>query len=117
MYLAWRTAGGTTRLANWATATPLIPPARSRSAPEVSWPGSPSPRSRPEAFTPAQRTIPARTTAGATFLLGPQARFFCGSVLFCDGGTDALLRPEDWPARWNLPTNDGRCRWFRVGPH
>jgi len=38
-----------------------------------------------------------------TFLLGPQARYFCGSVLFCDGGTDALLRSEDWPARWDLP--------------
>lgn len=34
------------------------------------------------------------------FLLGPQARFFCGSVLLCDGGTEALLRPDDWPARW-----------------
>jgi len=36
-----------------------------------------------------------------TFLLGPAGRFFCGSVLFCDGGTDALLRPDDWPARWD----------------
>lgn len=36
------------------------------------------------------------------FLLGPQARFFCGSVLVCDGGTEALLRPDDWPARWEL---------------
>ena len=35
------------------------------------------------------------------FLLSPAARFFCGSVIFCDGGTDALLRPNDWPARWN----------------
>ncbi len=31
------------------------------------------------------------------FLLGPDARFFCGSVLFCDGGTDAQLRADDWP--------------------
>ncbi len=37
------------------------------------------------------------------FLLGPAARFFCGSVIYCDGGTDALLRPDDWPARWDLP--------------
>lgn len=36
------------------------------------------------------------------FLLGPHARFFCGSVLVCDGGTEALLRPDDWPARWEL---------------
>ena len=35
--------------------------------------------------------------AFVTFLLGPDARFFCGSVLFCDGGTDALLRANDFP--------------------
>ncbi|MCW5891685.1 MAG: SDR family oxidoreductase [bacterium] len=28
------------------------------------------------------------------FLLGPDARFCCGSVLFVDGGSDALLRPD-----------------------
>jgi hypothetical protein len=32
------------------------------------------------------------------FLLGPDARFFCGSIVFVDGGTDALLRSDDWPA-------------------
>jgi NAD(P)-dependent dehydrogenase (short-subunit alcohol dehydrogenase family) len=32
------------------------------------------------------------------FLLGPDARFFCGSVVFVDGGTDALLRADDVPA-------------------
>lgn len=32
------------------------------------------------------------------FLLGPDARFLVGSVLFADGGTDALLRADDWPA-------------------
>jgi len=32
--------------------------------------------------------------AVVVFLLGPDARFFCGSVVFCDGGTDALLRPD-----------------------
>lgn len=31
------------------------------------------------------------------FLLGPDARFFCGSVIFVDGGTDALLRADDMP--------------------
>lgn len=31
------------------------------------------------------------------FLLSERARFFCGSVLFQDGGTDALLRARDWP--------------------
>ncbi|HEY9557568.1 MAG TPA: SDR family oxidoreductase, partial [Acidimicrobiales bacterium] len=31
------------------------------------------------------------------FLLGPDARFICGSLLFVDGGTDALLRPDSVP--------------------
>jgi NAD(P)-dependent dehydrogenase (short-subunit alcohol dehydrogenase family) len=32
------------------------------------------------------------------FLLGPGGRFVCGSIVFVDGGSDALLRPDDWPA-------------------
>ncbi len=35
------------------------------------------------------------------FLLGPEARFFCGSFLVVDGGTDAHLRPDDTPVPWN----------------
>jgi len=31
--------------------------------------------------------------AAVAFLLGPEAGFCCGSVLFVDGGTDAMLRP------------------------
>lgn len=31
------------------------------------------------------------------FLLGPEARFMCGSVVFVDGGSDALLRADDVP--------------------
>jgi NAD(P)-dependent dehydrogenase (short-subunit alcohol dehydrogenase family) len=31
------------------------------------------------------------------FLLGPEAGFFVGSVVFMDGGTDAALRAADWP--------------------
>jgi NAD(P)-dependent dehydrogenase (short-subunit alcohol dehydrogenase family) len=31
------------------------------------------------------------------FLLSPEASFFCGSVVFADGGSDALLRTNDWP--------------------
>jgi NAD(P)-dependent dehydrogenase (short-subunit alcohol dehydrogenase family) len=31
------------------------------------------------------------------FLLGPEARWCCGSVLFVDGGTDALLNPDAVP--------------------
>lgn len=38
----------------------------------------------------------------AAFLLSDDASFFCGSFVVCDGGTEALLRPDDWPARWDL---------------
>jgi NAD(P)-dependent dehydrogenase (short-subunit alcohol dehydrogenase family) len=41
---------------------------------------------------------PEELAAFVQFLLGPDARFFCGSVLFCDGGTDALLRADAVPA-------------------
>jgi NAD(P)-dependent dehydrogenase (short-subunit alcohol dehydrogenase family) len=34
--------------------------------------------------------------AAIAFLLGAEASFCCGSVLFVDGGTDALLRPEQY---------------------
>jgi NAD(P)-dependent dehydrogenase (short-subunit alcohol dehydrogenase family) len=36
------------------------------------------------------------------FLLSDKASFFVGSVVFCDGGTDAAFRGKDWPAIWNL---------------
>jgi NAD(P)-dependent dehydrogenase (short-subunit alcohol dehydrogenase family) len=35
------------------------------------------------------------------YLLSPEASFFCGSVIFCDGGTDAQLRPDDVPSPWH----------------
>ena len=37
---------------------------------------------------------PDQIAAAIAFLLSPDAAFCCGSVLFVDGGTDALLRPE-----------------------
>jgi NAD(P)-dependent dehydrogenase (short-subunit alcohol dehydrogenase family) len=40
---------------------------------------------------------PDQIAAFVQFLLGPDARFFCGSVVFIDGGTDALLRANDMP--------------------
>jgi NAD(P)-dependent dehydrogenase (short-subunit alcohol dehydrogenase family) len=43
---------------------------------------------------------PEEIAALVAFLLGPEAGFFCGSVVYADGGTDALLRTEDWPAPW-----------------
>lgn len=40
---------------------------------------------------------PEEIAAMLAFLLGPEARFIVGSVIFVDGGTDALTRPNDWP--------------------
>jgi len=45
---------------------------------------------------------PEEIAAVVDLLLGPDGGFFCGSVVFADGGTDALLRTDDWPAPWNL---------------
>jgi NAD(P)-dependent dehydrogenase (short-subunit alcohol dehydrogenase family) len=45
---------------------------------------------------------PEEIAALVAFLLGPDGGYFCGSVLFCDGGSDALLRPTDWPAPWGI---------------
>lgn len=54
-------------------------------------------------YGPAIRGFPIPTGAAAApdeiaaavaFLLGPEARYICGSVLFVDGGTDALIRGD-----------------------
>jgi NAD(P)-dependent dehydrogenase (short-subunit alcohol dehydrogenase family) len=54
-----------------------------------------------------EKTIPAgrpgrpeEVAALIQFLLSDQAAFIIGSVLFCDGGTDAALRGRDWPRPW-----------------
>jgi NAD(P)-dependent dehydrogenase (short-subunit alcohol dehydrogenase family) len=49
---------------------------------------------------------PEEIAALVDLLLGPDGAFFCGSVLFCDGGSDALLRTNDWPAAWNVSLRD-----------
>ena len=47
-----------------------------------------------------RRGRPEEIAALIEFLLGPDARFFCGSVVFCDGGTDAMTRADDIPPPW-----------------
>lgn len=47
---------------------------------------------------PVGRKGTAEELAGfVAFLLGPEARFFCGSVVFVDGGSDAQMRADDFP--------------------
>jgi len=45
---------------------------------------------------------PEEIAALVEFLLDGESSFFCGSVVFCDGGSDALLRTRDWPAAWDI---------------
>jgi NAD(P)-dependent dehydrogenase (short-subunit alcohol dehydrogenase family) len=49
---------------------------------------------------------PEEIAALVEFLVGPDSTFFCGSVVFCDGGSDALLRTRDWPAAWGIKLRD-----------
>jgi NAD(P)-dependent dehydrogenase (short-subunit alcohol dehydrogenase family) len=56
-----------------------------------------------EAF-PVPRGRPGRpdeVAATIGFMLSPAASLLYGTILFADGGTDALLRPRDWPAGWD----------------
>lgn len=53
---------------------------------------------------PTGAATPEEIAEIAAFLISPAARFFCGSVVFADGGSDALLRPDDWPVPAPLPT-------------
>jgi NAD(P)-dependent dehydrogenase (short-subunit alcohol dehydrogenase family) len=39
---------------------------------------------------------PREIAAAARWLLGPEASFVVGSVVFVDGGTDALVRPDSF---------------------
>jgi NAD(P)-dependent dehydrogenase (short-subunit alcohol dehydrogenase family) len=45
---------------------------------------------------------PEEVAAVIAFLLGPESSLLVGSIVFADGGTDALLRTDDWPAPWDL---------------
>ncbi len=39
---------------------------------------------------------PDQLAALIAFMLGPEAAFMCGSVVFMDGGTDAMIRPDSF---------------------
>ncbi|RCW44588.1 NAD(P)-dependent dehydrogenase (short-subunit alcohol dehydrogenase family) [Halopolyspora algeriensis] len=54
----------------------------------------PTPRGNPGAAT--------EIAALAEFLLGDDAGLLHGSVVYADGGTDAMLRAKDWPAVWSV---------------
>ena len=43
---------------------------------------------------------PEEIAALVAFLLGPEARYLCGSIVLADGGSEALLRPDHWPTSW-----------------
>ncbi|OLT23122.1 hypothetical protein BJF78_07020 [Pseudonocardia sp. CNS-139] len=56
------------------------------------------------AAVPAGRTFaPDEVAAVATFLVGPDAAPFVGSVVICDGGYDALLNPQSPGPLLNAP--------------
>ncbi|MEO0491945.1 MAG: SDR family oxidoreductase [Actinomycetota bacterium] len=46
---------------------------------------------------PTGRAEPDDIAAWIVFMLSPAARFACGSVVFVDGGSDAVVRTDDWP--------------------
>jgi NAD(P)-dependent dehydrogenase (short-subunit alcohol dehydrogenase family) len=45
---------------------------------------------------------PDQIASVLAFLVSEDAAFVCGSVWFVDGGSDALLRSDDWPAVWQM---------------
>lgn len=49
------------------------------------------------------------------FMLGEAADFLVGSIVFVDGGTDALLRPDDWPRPMPLRRVPAFVKHFRKG--
>lgn len=49
---------------------------------------------------------PEEIAAVIEFLLGLDAGFFVGSIVLADGGSEALLRPDDWPRPWEIPLDD-----------
>jgi NAD(P)-dependent dehydrogenase (short-subunit alcohol dehydrogenase family) len=53
---------------------------------------------------------PEEVAAVVSFLLGPDASLLSGSIVFADGGSDAKIRADDWPAPWIV--DDRAAAWF-----
>ena len=51
---------------------------------------------------PTGRAEPDDIAAWIVFMLSPAARFACGSVVFVDGGSDAVVRADDWPRSFSM---------------
>ncbi len=51
---------------------------------------------------PTGRAEPEDLASWIVFMLSPAARFACGSVVFVDGGSDAVIRGDDWPKTFSL---------------
>ena len=51
---------------------------------------------------PTGRGEPDDIAAWICFMLSPAARFACGSVVFVDGGSDAVIRTDDWPRTFSM---------------
>ncbi|MEM9519126.1 MAG: SDR family oxidoreductase [Actinomycetota bacterium] len=51
---------------------------------------------------PTGRAEPDDIASWICFMLSPAARFACGSVIFVDGGSDAVLRTDDWPRTFSM---------------
>jgi len=51
---------------------------------------------------PTGRGAPDDIAAWICFMLSPAARFACGSVVFVDGGSDAVVRTDDWPRTFTM---------------
>lgn len=46
---------------------------------------------------------PNQVAAWIGHMMSDDADFLCGSVIFVDGGTDALVRPDSWPDTFEMP--------------
>lgn len=58
---------------------------------------------------------PGHLADWVVLMLGEAADFMVGSVVFVDGGTDALLRPDDWPRPMPLRRVPAFVKHFRKG--